>query len=115
MLSLTKMVTTKKLSYLIKSKINYLVFTGHCYPDMVLNVSKTNVICQHCLQLPNGTYTGSLGDLLSRRVDIIMNAFFIKDYGTPEFEFTAAVYFDRLCFIVRASALVSIATNFKLN
>lgn len=53
------------------------------------------------------TFTGALGDLLSGRTDLIMNTFFIKDYGSDRLRFTVQVYVDRLCIVVRAAELVS--------
>jgi hypothetical protein len=48
----------------------------------------------------NGTFTGTLGDILDDRADISLNSRFVKEYGTNNIEFTTHVGFDSLCLIV---------------
>jgi len=48
----------------------------------------------------NGTFTGSIGDILYDRADIALNSRFVKLYGTNDIEFTLPVGFDNLCVIV---------------
>jgi hypothetical protein len=48
----------------------------------------------------NGTFTGSLGDILYERVEISLNSRFVKEYGTNDIEFTLSVGFDKLCILV---------------
>jgi hypothetical protein len=48
----------------------------------------------------NGTFTGTLGDILHDRADLSLNSRFVKDYGTNNIEFTIPVGFDSLCLIV---------------
>lgn len=48
----------------------------------------------------NGTFTGSIGDILYDRADIALNSRFVKLYGTNDIEFTLPVGFDNLCIIV---------------
>lgn len=48
----------------------------------------------------NGTFTGSIGDILYDRADISLNSRFVKLYGTNDIEFTLPVGFDNLCVIV---------------
>lgn len=52
------------------------------------------------------SFTGALGDLLSNRTDMILNGFFIKNYGSRRLRFTVGLYSDRLCFVVRAAEMV---------
>lgn len=56
---------------------------------------------EYGFMLPNnGTFTGSIGDILCDRVDISLNSRFVKLYGTNDIEFTLPVGFDNLCVIV---------------
>lgn len=48
----------------------------------------------------NGTFTGSIGDILYDRADIALNSRFVKLYGTNDIEFTLPVGFDNLCVVV---------------
>ncbi|KAJ6633673.1 hypothetical protein Bhyg_16618, partial [Pseudolycoriella hygida] len=50
-------------------------------------------------KLSNGTFIGSLGDVLYRRVYISFNTRFISDYGTDDIEYLFPTYFDRVCVI----------------
>lgn len=52
------------------------------------------------VQFPNGTSTGSLGDVIQKNVAISFNGRFISDLGTNETEFTTPVGNDMLCVIV---------------
>lgn len=56
---------------------------------------------QYGFKLPNGTYTGALGKLLSGEIDYINVNFFIKDYLTIDIEFSASITADNLCVIMR--------------
>jgi hypothetical protein len=48
----------------------------------------------------NGSFTGSIGDILYDRADISLNSRFVKLYGTNDIEFTLPVGFDSLCIVV---------------
>lgn len=48
----------------------------------------------------NGTLTGSLKTLRSRKADMALVGFFIKDYETRGIEFSAPIYSDELCIVV---------------
>uniref|UniRef100_A0A8W7PZ76 Uncharacterized protein n=1 Tax=Anopheles coluzzii TaxID=1518534 RepID=A0A8W7PZ76_ANOCL len=48
-------------------------------------------------RLPNGSFTGALGRLVRREVDIVFTGFFIKDYLARDVEFTAGLYSDAVC------------------
>jgi hypothetical protein len=48
----------------------------------------------------NGTFTGTIGDILYDRADISLNSRFVKLYGTDDIEFTLPVGVDSLCVIV---------------
>ncbi|ETN67596.1 hypothetical protein AND_000585 [Anopheles darlingi] len=52
-------------------------------------------------RMPNGSFTGAMGRLVRREVDIVFTGFFIKDYFTRDLEFTASVYSDAVCCLVR--------------
>lgn len=54
--------------------------------------------------LPNGSYTGAIGEIITNQSDISLTGFFIKDYLTRKIEFTSAVYSDKLCcYVPKAS------------
>lgn len=48
----------------------------------------------------NGTFTGTLGDVVYGRTDISMNGVFIKVYGSDKIQFTHNAYSDEVCIIV---------------
>uniref|UniRef100_A0A182N1E0 DNA polymerase subunit gamma-1 n=1 Tax=Anopheles dirus TaxID=7168 RepID=A0A182N1E0_9DIPT len=50
---------------------------------------------------PNGSFTGALGRLTRREVDIVFTGFFVKEYYTREVDFTAGLYSDAVCCLVR--------------
>ncbi|RZB40727.1 Lig chan domain containing protein, partial [Asbolus verrucosus] len=50
--------------------------------------------------LPNGTVTGSLGDVVKRRAQFSGNGRFLMDYGTEEIEFTIPYSSDDICAVV---------------
>uniref|UniRef100_A0A182QPN2 Ionotropic glutamate receptor L-glutamate and glycine-binding domain-containing protein n=1 Tax=Anopheles farauti TaxID=69004 RepID=A0A182QPN2_9DIPT len=50
---------------------------------------------------PNGSFTGALGRLIRRDVDIVFTGFFVKDYSTRAIDFTAGLYSDAVCCLVR--------------
>lgn len=54
-------------------------------------------------RLENGTYSGSLGDIVYARADFAGNARFIKNYNTNKIEFTRIVSNELLCLIVPKS------------
>lgn len=51
--------------------------------------------------MENGTFTGTIGRLISLRSEIAFTSFFIKDYLTRGIDFTPSLYSDDLCCIVR--------------
>ncbi|KAK2583467.1 hypothetical protein KPH14_009436 [Odynerus spinipes] len=53
-------------------------------------------------ELPNGTYVGTLGDLVHGRADVAFVSFFVKSYGKSKhsFEFTSHTEFDSICVFV---------------
>uniref|UniRef100_A0A182K7I2 DNA polymerase subunit gamma-1 n=1 Tax=Anopheles christyi TaxID=43041 RepID=A0A182K7I2_9DIPT len=55
---------------------------------------------------PNGSFTGALGRLIRREVDIVFTGFFIKDYFTRDIEFTAGLYSDAVCCLVRKASRI---------
>lgn len=48
----------------------------------------------------NGIFSGSIGDIIARKMDISFNARFIKAYDTDDIEFTVPVFYDQFCVIV---------------
>ncbi|XP_063702530.1 glutamate receptor ionotropic, delta-2-like [Culicoides brevitarsis] len=52
-------------------------------------------------QLPNGSFSGAIGRISRRETDFAMVGFFIKDYGTPELDFSTPLYSDQLCVVVK--------------
>jgi uncharacterized membrane protein len=50
--------------------------------------------------LPNGTFTGALGDVIYKQVDISFNSRFIKHYNTADIEFSNPLFSDKMCIIV---------------
>ncbi|XP_049279416.1 uncharacterized protein LOC125761893 [Anopheles funestus] len=57
-------------------------------------------------RLPNGSFSGALGRLVRREVDIVFTGFFIKDYSTRDIDFTAALYSDAVCCLVKKASRV---------
>uniref|UniRef100_A0A182YK55 Ionotropic glutamate receptor L-glutamate and glycine-binding domain-containing protein n=1 Tax=Anopheles stephensi TaxID=30069 RepID=A0A182YK55_ANOST len=57
-------------------------------------------------RLPNGSFSGALGRLVRREVDIVFTGFFIKDYSTREIEFTAGLYSDAVCCLVKKASRI---------
>lgn len=51
--------------------------------------------------LENGTFTGTIGRLISLKSEVAFTSFFIKDYLTRAIDFTPSLYSDDLCCIVR--------------
>ncbi|KAJ9583702.1 hypothetical protein L9F63_021955 [Diploptera punctata] len=82
--------------FVLNNLIRYMNFTP------VINIPedgmKYGFMYEH-----NGTFTGSLGDILYDRADISMNSRFIKDYGTSDIEFTTSIMSDNLCVVVPKS------------
>jgi len=50
--------------------------------------------------LPNGNFTGALGDVIYRRADISLNSRFVKYYNSRDIEFSHSVLSDKMCIIV---------------
>lgn len=55
---------------------------------------------------PNGTLTGALNTIARRDADVVFVTFFIKDYQTTTMEFSAPVYSDDLCLIVKKAGRI---------
>lgn len=51
-------------------------------------------------KMSNGTYTGTIGDVIAQRADISFNGRFLKDYGSDEIEFTYPINNDEFCVLV---------------
>lgn len=50
--------------------------------------------------LPNGNFTGALGDVIYRRAEISLNSRFVKYYNSTDIEFSNYVLSDKMCIIV---------------
>lgn len=46
---------------------------------------------------PNGTFDGSLGDVLNEVVDISFNSRFVEKYGSDKVQFVFPVFSDKIC------------------
>lgn len=57
-------------------------------------------------RMPNGTFTGALKTIQKRTSDIAFVSFFIKDYETRSVEFSAPVYSDDVCLIVKKAGRI---------
>uniref|UniRef100_A0A182W543 DNA polymerase subunit gamma-1 n=1 Tax=Anopheles minimus TaxID=112268 RepID=A0A182W543_9DIPT len=57
-------------------------------------------------RLPNGSFSGALGRLVRREVDIVFTGFFIKDYATRDIDFTAGMYSDAVCCLVKKASRI---------
>lgn len=57
-------------------------------------------------KLPNGTFTGTIGEIISRKADISFNGRFIKKYGSEDIEFTYPVFHDRFCILVPKALII---------
>lgn len=55
---------------------------------------------------PNGTLTGALKSIQSRKTDIAFIGCFIKDYETRDVEFTSPIYSDELCIVVKKAGRI---------
>lgn len=54
----------------------------------------------------NGTLTGALRSIQSRKSDLAFVGYFIKDYETRDIEFSASIYSDELCIIVKKAGKI---------
>uniref|UniRef100_A0A182PVA5 DNA polymerase subunit gamma-1 n=1 Tax=Anopheles epiroticus TaxID=199890 RepID=A0A182PVA5_9DIPT len=76
-----------------------ITYTG---PD----VTARDLFCKVLNVTTNGSFTGALGRLIRREVDIVFTGFFIKDYFTREIDFTAGLYSDAVCCLVRKASRI---------
>lgn len=67
----------------------------------IFNFNVTQIIpkVNYGHQLPNGTFTGAIGDVLYGRAEVAFNARFIQDYETNDVEFLYPVLSDRFCIV----------------
>ncbi|XP_053668387.1 uncharacterized protein LOC128718793 [Anopheles marshallii] len=75
----------------------------------VLNATVVHVPADRDLfgdRLPNGSFSGALGRLVRREVDIVFTGFFIKDYATRNIDFTAGLYSDAVCCLVKKASRI---------
>ncbi|XP_058063501.1 uncharacterized protein LOC131213476 [Anopheles bellator] len=57
-------------------------------------------------RLPNGTFTGAIGRVLRHQADIVFTGFFIKDYLARDLAFSASLYSDAVCCLVRKASRI---------
>lgn len=85
---------------------SYRGVDGRMFATMVHFMNFTpqiiNPPCQESygFPLPNGNFTGALGDVIYRRADISLNSRFVKYYNSKDIEFSTAVLSDKVCIIV---------------
>lgn len=77
---------------------------GMFFGNMVKYLNFTPIITKYVKQdfgymLPNGTYIGTVGDVLYRKTDISINGRFMKPYDTDEIVFTYPLYSDEFCLV----------------
>lgn len=68
---------------------------------MFLNFTKRNVPVplEYGWQLDNGTFVGTIGDILRKDIDVSFNGRFIKYYDTFETDFLFPTFFDNFCIV----------------
>lgn len=54
----------------------------------------------------NGSFSGSLGDVLEQRVDVSVNGRFVDDYDTTDLDFVLPVFSDRFCVVCPAASMI---------
>ena len=54
----------------------------------------------------NGTLTGALKTIQSRKSDVAFVGYFIKDYETRDIEFSSSIYSDQLCVVVEKAGRI---------
>lgn len=69
--------------------------------ELLLNFSKRNVPVplEYGWMTENGTFVGSIGDILSKAIDISFNGRFIKYYDTFDVGFMTPVLFENFCLV----------------
>lgn len=55
---------------------------------------------------PNGTLTGALKTVQTRKSDVAFIGYFIKDYETRDVEFSSPIYSDELCIVVKKAGRI---------
>lgn len=55
---------------------------------------------------PNGTLTGAIRSVQSRKCDIAAIGCFIKDYETRDVDFSSPIYSDNLCLAVKKAGRI---------
>ena len=90
----------------------YCGVDGRMFVTMVHSMNFTPQIINPPLQeaygfpLPNGNFTGALGDVIYRRADISFNSRFVKYYNSTDIEFSNSVLSDKMCIIVPKARLI---------
>lgn len=55
---------------------------------------------------PNGSLTGALKTIQSRKSDVAFIGYFIKDYETRDVQFSSPIYNDELCIVVKKAGKI---------
>jgi hypothetical protein len=85
---------------------SYLGVDGRMFAAMVHFMNFTPQIINpprreaYGFPLPNGNFTGALGDVIYKRADISLNSRFVKYYNSTDIEFSNSVLSDKMCIIV---------------
>lgn len=107
----SKYLAENKMYQEVNSKAGYAGVDG-CVVNTIsklMNFSVTFIETDYYMYgkiLPNGTATGSLGDVTHRRAHLAANGRFVLDYGTNEFDFTSYIQNDYLCMVVPKSSRI---------
>lgn len=69
--------------------------------ELSLNFSKQNVPVplEYGWMADNGTFVGSIGDILRKDIDVSFNGRFIKYYDTFDVDFMTPVLFENFCIV----------------
>lgn len=68
--------------------------------NFTLRISAASDGQEYGSKMSNGTFSGTIGDVIAQRADISFNGRFLKDYGSDEIEFTYPIYNDEFCVLV---------------
>jgi hypothetical protein len=88
------------------SDFQFIAFLSLSLTPLLQVVIVKNDGAKFGFKLPNGTLTGALNSIYRRDSDIAFVTFFIKDYQTRSVEFSASVYSDDLCLIVKKAGRI---------
>lgn len=69
--------------------------------ELSLNFRKRNILVpeEYGWMLDNGTFVGTIGELLRKKIDVSFNGRFIKYYDTFDVDFMYPIFFDKFCIV----------------